>query len=63
MYWLSLGVVLLSLLSVFGVSIFQGYIRWTINQNFTLLGGGELEALTVCSFGLLYLLSRHHRAR
>lgn len=34
----------------------QGYVRWKINQNFTFLGGMELEALTLASFGLLVSL-------
>jgi uncharacterized membrane protein YidH (DUF202 family) len=31
----------------------QVYVRWTINQSFTFLGGGELEALTVSVFALV----------
>lgn len=34
----------------------QAYVRWKINQNFTFLGGVELEALTVASFALLIAL-------
>ncbi|HVV39112.1 MAG TPA: hypothetical protein VHD31_02180 [Candidatus Paceibacterota bacterium] len=57
----SFVVVLLAFIAVLGVSIFQGYIRWSLNQNFTLLGGWELEALTASAFALLFGLLYLHR--
>lgn len=52
-----------SLLVVFGVTAAQGYIRWKINQNFTLLGGYELEVLTVSTSALLFALLLVSRPR
>ncbi len=50
------AIVMLALALV--VSGFEIYVRWTINKDFTFLGGGELAALTVSGttllLGLLY---------
>ena len=46
-------ITVVTLLVVFGFVAFQAYVRWAINQNFTFLGGFELEALTVGVFALL----------
>ena len=43
---------LASLVAVLAIVGLQVYVRWFINQNFTFLGGGELEVLTVSSFAL-----------
>jgi hypothetical protein len=34
------------------------YVRWYVNQNFTFLGGWEMEALTLAVFALLIVLLR-----
>lgn len=55
-------VAILSVVAVFSIAGLQLYVRWYINQNYTLLGGSELEVLTVASFGLLFgLVYLHHR--
>lgn len=53
----------LAVVIVFGLVIAQGYVRWSVNQNFTFLGGNELEALTLAAFGLLFGLAYIHRSR
>jgi len=45
-----------SLMATLGLTVAQAYVRWTINQNFTFLGGFQLEALTAASFALLIAL-------
>lgn len=53
-------------LAVLGVFVLVGletYVRWTLNQNFTFLGGGELEALTYSAFALLLGLNYVSRVR
>lgn len=59
-----MGVVIAALwmLLVTGLIIAQIYIRWTINQSFTLLGGFELEALTFSVFALILGLVYLHRS-
>jgi hypothetical protein len=47
---------------VAGLIIAQIYIRWSINQSFTLLGGFELEALTFSVFALMLGLVYLHRS-
>lgn len=47
---------------VLGLIIAQVYIRWSINQSFTLLGGFELEALTFSTFALILGLVYLHRS-
>jgi hypothetical protein len=44
------------------VAGYEMYIRWTLNQNFTFLGGWELEAFTLAGFGLLLGLNYINRA-
>jgi hypothetical protein len=41
---------------VLGLGGVQAYVRWAINQNFTFLGGFELEAITIGVFVLLSAL-------
>ncbi len=57
-YWLALVGAVASLVLVFVICILEMYIRWKINQNFTLLGVGELPALafigTALSLGIMY---------
>ena len=52
------AVTVLGLVVVFGLIALEVYVRWTANQSFTFLGGGELAALTVSTFALLYGLLR-----
>ena len=52
------AVTVLGLITVFGLIVLEAYVRWTTNQNFTFVGGGELGALTVSTFALLYGLLR-----
>lgn len=44
---------LISILSAFGFIIAEAYVRWSLNQNFTFLGGNVLEVLLVVGFGAL----------
>ena len=42
---------------------FEAYIRYYKNQNFTVLGGFELEALTLSAFALVLGLSYLYRTK
>ena len=46
----------ISIIIVLAFIALQTYVRWTLNQNFTFLGGFELEALTLAAFALLITL-------
>lgn len=55
---------IIAAVSIIAVAAFiaaQAYVRWKINQNFTFLGGSELEALTLGAFGLVIALLVAHR--
>ncbi len=58
-FWLAIGTTLLSTLTVFGFIIAQAYIRWTVNMEFSFLGGMVLESLVLLvvaqTIALLYL--------
>jgi hypothetical protein len=41
----------------------QAYVRWFKNQEFTFLGGFELEALTVGTFALLVGLAHAYKPK
>ncbi|OGG60613.1 hypothetical protein A2765_03485 [Candidatus Kaiserbacteria bacterium RIFCSPHIGHO2_01_FULL_56_24] len=56
-------VAVLAIIVVFGLVLAQTYVRWSVNQNFTFLGGNELEALTLSAFALLIGLAYIHRSR
>lgn len=43
------------------IVIAQMYVRWSLNQNFTFLGGGELEVLTLSVVALVLGLLHHLR--
>lgn len=43
------------------IVIAQMYVRWSLNQNFTFLGGGELEVLTLSVVVLVLGLLHHLR--
>lgn len=47
---------LVALIAAAVIVAFQLYVRWKVNQNFTFLGGFELEALTIMGAGLLAAL-------
>ncbi len=59
----SFVVTLAALFIVFALVIAQAYVRWSLNQNFTFLGGNVLEAFIISVFALLIALSYIHRAR
>lgn len=48
----------IGLLAILGL---QMYVRWALNQNFTFLGGFELEALTASVFALIATLAVVYR--
>jgi|GEM_PF-4598248 len=51
---------IIAVLSAFSFIIAQAYVRWSLNQNFTFLGGNVLEALLIAGFGTLaYLRGRN----
>jgi len=60
-YRFSVGVSVLSLAAVLIITGIQTYIRWFINQNFTVIGGSQLEALTISAFALIIVLAYVHR--
>lgn len=55
------ALVIAAVLAVLVIVIIIGqiYVRWTLNQNFTFLGGGELETMTF-SLVVLVLGLLHH---
>ncbi|MFA7310199.1 MAG: hypothetical protein WC050_04835 [Candidatus Paceibacterota bacterium] len=55
-FWCSLMTALVALIAAAVIVAFQLYVRWKVNQNFTFLGGFELEALTIMGAGLLAAL-------
>ncbi len=59
--WVALAASVLSLVAVLGIAGFQLYVRWKINQNFTFLGGSELEVLTFSAFALTLGLAYIYR--
>ncbi|OGG58724.1 hypothetical protein A3C86_02030 [Candidatus Kaiserbacteria bacterium RIFCSPHIGHO2_02_FULL_49_16] len=61
-YWLSIITFIISTLMLFGFIAAQTYVRWKINQNFSFLGGFELEALTFLVLGQITALAYIHRA-
>jgi hypothetical protein len=52
----SSAVAMVSLITVFGFIGLEAYIRWTVNQDFTFVGGYKLEVLTISAFVLLAVL-------
>ena len=59
--FLSIGIAVLSFLGLIAIIVFQMDIRFTTNQAFTFLGGGELEVLTASIFALVLGLAYIHR--
>lgn len=60
---LSAVVSVLASIVVFLLVGLQVYIRWFINQNFTVLGGNELEVLTISVFALIVSMAYAYRPR
>ena len=50
---LALVLSVVAILAAFGLIVAQVYVRWSLNQNFTFLGGNVLEALLIAGFGTL----------
>ena len=50
---LALTLSILAIIISFGFIIAQAYVRWSLNQNFTFLGGNVIEALLIAGFGAL----------
>lgn len=45
--WFYTGATVLTFLGVVGITAFEVYIRWTLNQNFAFLGGDGLAGLAI----------------
>jgi len=61
MFWFSFIGGVVSLVLVLASVMCEMYVRWTMNQNFTLLGANELAALIVSAFGLIIAMAYIHR--
>ena len=59
----SVVVSVISLLTVFISTGAQIYIRWFINKDFIVVGGNQLEFLTISAFALVLVLAYTHRGR
>ncbi len=57
----SVAVATLSFIAAFIITGVQIYVRWFINQNFTIIGGSQLEVLTASSFILILAIACIHR--
>ncbi|MEK7156311.1 MAG: hypothetical protein AAB790_00715 [Patescibacteria group bacterium] len=57
--WFYVGATVLSFLGVAGIAAFEVYIRWSLNQNFSFLGGDALAGLALLAaaqmIGLVWL--------
>lgn len=60
-FYFSVTTSILLLLVVLLLVGFQTYVRWFVNQNFTLVGGNELEVLTVSMSALVLAIASIHR--
>lgn len=45
---------LFAILLAFGLITIEVYVRWTLNQDFTFLGGHVIEVLLIVGFGTLW---------
>ncbi|MEK7132420.1 MAG: hypothetical protein AAB830_00015 [Patescibacteria group bacterium] len=61
-FWLSIITFIVSAIMFLGFVAAQTYVRWAMNQNFSFLGGFELEALSLLVLGQIIALSHIHRA-
>ncbi|MDO8552451.1 MAG: hypothetical protein Q7S01_02880 [bacterium] len=60
-YWLSIITFVVSSVLFIGFIAAQAYVRWFINQNYSFLGGFELEALTFLVLGQITALAFIYR--
>lgn len=60
-FYFSAGVSVVLLLTMLFLIGAQTYVRWFINQNFTLVGGNELEILTISVFALILTITYIYR--
>lgn len=42
-----MGVTVLTFLGVVGITVFEAYVRWKLNQNFSVLGANGLAGLAI----------------
>jgi len=54
--------VILALAVVLLIISFEIYVRWFVNKDFALLGGFELEALTISAFALILGMVYRYRS-
>ena len=43
----------LAVLSILAITGIEAYVRWTLNKDFTFLGGSSLSALVISAFVLM----------
>lgn len=53
---------ILSVISVFAITGFEAYVRWSLNKDFSVLGGSSLAALIVASFVLITSMMYAYRS-
>ena len=63
LFYLSLGATSLALVVTFALIGAEAYVRWSVNQDFSFLGGNTLEVLVVGTFLLLFGLVYLHRSK
>ena len=56
LFGFSFVLAVISVLAVVAYIGAQTYVRWSINKDFTFLGGNELEVLTASAFALVLVL-------
>lgn len=52
-YWLSVGAAAVSLTALVILVALEVYVRWTVNQDFSFLGGSGLLGLCILVLGLI----------
>jgi hypothetical protein len=61
--WLYIIVTLVTFLAIAAITIFEAHVRWSLNQNFSLLDPGALASLVVLfavqMLGLVWLSKPH----
>ena len=45
--WFYMGATVLTFLGLVGITAFEVYVRWSLNQNFSFLGGDALAGLAL----------------
>ena len=60
-FWFAFISAILLLVVVLALVGFEAYIRWTINKDFSFLGGFELETLTASAAVLTLGIARLYR--